>query len=170
MTRNARLGLAAITVGAAVAATGGSATGDKATPKLMEAQFAQLGGGPVRGLVVATHRPKARGVRLHVSLHRGSGASQAQDGADTYRIIASTRRCSADFDLDGAVDGADYLVWRTSIIMANTEGDMHVKSARLAAPLKSSKSIRVFAREGGGGKFTQQACGPTQRWATFPSS
>ena len=58
---------------------------------------------------------------------------------------------------------------RTPIIMANTEGDFHVKGARLRAPLKSAKSIRVFTRASGG-KFTQQACGPTQRWATFPSS
>ena len=169
MTRKAKLGLAAAAVGTMVAATTGSAAGDKATPKLAEAHFAQLGGGTLRGLVVATHSPGARRVRVHVSLHGRPPTGEALGGPEVYRVVADKRRCSADYDADGDVDGADYLVWRTpSIIMANTEGDMHVRSTGLRASLRSAKSIRVLGR-GSGGKVTQRACGAPQRWATFPS-
>jgi hypothetical protein len=140
--------------------------GDKDKPKPDKVQFAELSEDSMRGLVVASQRAGQPRVKVHVSLH---GLPPA-DGPEPYRILADQRPCSiaGDFNADGNVDAADFLVWRTSIIMANTEGDFHVKSTRRRAPLRSAQSIRVFHRADDG-KPEQLACGRAQGWATFPS-
>lgn len=148
-------GLTALAVMAAVA--GGSAmadltaSGNGTTPKRPRVEFAYFGGTPTGGLVVGVRRPGRS--RLAV---RGSftGIPDAVPGK-RYLIAATTRPCSrqiaGDFNADGDVDGADFLVWRTSIIMANTEGDFHFRSSpRLQRARARTRSVRILDRDEGG--------------------
>jgi hypothetical protein len=162
MTGRAKLGLAAVVLGAVVATTGIPAAADKATPKLA-ATTTELRADPIHGLVVATYRPTARRVKASVSLHGLPLTDEELGGPDVYRVVAATRSCSQ------VVDAADYVVWST-IVTAQNEAALYDKSTpKLLKPFRSARSVRVYERSDGG-KPIQRACGPAQPWATFPSS
>jgi len=88
--------------------------------------------------IIAAGQEKGSRLRVYASVH-------GLEPKTTYSVLASTQPCSKP----GVVDGADFLVWETRIIMANTEGDFHVKRTRRRAPLKAARSVRVYGPGGG---------------------
>lgn len=142
-----KLVIAAVACGAAVATTAIAAAGDgsasRTKTKVLGYSFGvSQGGTAVKGVGYAQQRSGSRRVRVVTSLH---GLA-----AGTYTVLASKQPCSKA----QVVDGADFLVWRTNIIMANTEGDFHVKAARLRAKLRTARSVRVYMKTDG----SQVAC------------
>ncbi len=95
-----------------------------------------MSGEQVNGLVAAGKVAQKRRVDVYVSLH---GLPQGSGDGPEYDVLASTQPC------DGDTDGADFLVWSTNIIMANTEGDFAVaKDVPLEGRFRSVKSISIF--------------------------
>jgi hypothetical protein len=136
----ARLGLGATALAAMMVSGGLSAAAS-----YRDVNYAAVRGAEVEGLVVAAKLPGKPRARVHISLH---DVPLNSSGKTRYLITADRRPCSqlaGDFDSDGVVDGADFLVWRTNIIMANTEGDfMRRKNASLKGRLDSARSVRVY--------------------------
>jgi hypothetical protein len=96
-----------------------------------------------RGIIAAGQRAGRRRVKVYASVH-------GLEPRTRYTLVGSRQPCSKA----AAIDAADLVVWRTGIIMANTEGDFHVKAARLRGPLRSIRSVRIYSPGGGqrGGK------------------
>lgn len=153
-------------LGAVIASTGIAVAGSGPAPptatksavtNLSQVTFAQVKGDPIGGLVAAGRLPRERRASIYISLH---GLPPIQGDSDRYLVTADRRPCSqvaGDADLDGSVDGADYLVWRVGIIVADTEGDFHVR-AHPRAGLDAAKSVRIYDWPG---PLVQKACGPT---------
>jgi hypothetical protein len=132
-----RIGLAALAAIAALAATSLPADGAGGTGPV---QVAKVGGESAKGLVVASRR--AGVVTVYVSVHG------MPTEAGEYAIVGSTKPCSV-------VDGADFLAWRTGIIIANTEGDwFRRKRAGRWATFPSARSMRILDQDD-----EQLACG-----------
>lgn len=168
MTPKAKLALATLALGAAVAATGVPAAGDESASSAgrpashsvsfnyNKLDFADLRGGPVEGIVVAGQRSGRRRVQVFASLH----GLPVKDGASSTYLVAAIDRPCAD-ELDGNVDGADFLVWRR--LVSTGEPDLLDKSTpKLLGSFVAARSVRVFERSDSG-EPRQLTCGPVRR-------
>jgi hypothetical protein len=163
MTRRSKLRLGTMGLAVVIAALGTAveASGrpsphatQGASLNFSQIAFAQVKEGSIGGLVVAGKLPRRPRARLYISLH----GMPVKGDSDRYLVTADKRPCSqlaGDFDNDGQVDGADFVVFKVGIIMANTEGDFHVRT-RLRARLGSAQSVRIYDYPG---PLVQKACG-----------
>jgi hypothetical protein len=141
------LALAAVATGGVASAGDDGGSGDRTDAKGAGVEFAYFEGEPVGGLVMAVRRPGRARAAVLGSLNDLPGAVRGK----RYLVVATTKPCAqrlaGDFNSDGDVNIADLIVWRTSIIMANTEGDFHFRaSPRLERPRARTRSIRIYDR------------------------
>jgi hypothetical protein len=165
MATGSKLGLVTVALGAVIVSAGiAGAAGDRSpratgstASNLQQVTFAQLKEGTIAGMVGAGKVPRRQRARVYISVR---GLPPIEGDSDRYLVTADRRPCSeaaGDENQDGVVDGADFLVFRVGIIMANTEGDFHVR-APLRSRLDEAKSIRLYDWPG---PLVQKACGRT---------
>ena len=166
MTARARGGTAVLVLGVAVALTGSSWHGGGAaardTTPVAEGSatggvinvysFRGRGGGPIRGIVTTSFRENRRRVQVGVSLH---GLPVGTDDASRQFVVAAATRPCAQ-----AVDGSDFLVWRTRIAAyPNPAADAFSWGvANSLRPPASARSVRVFDWDDDGQLVREHAC------------
>jgi hypothetical protein len=131
------------TGGVSIAGSGGHATPARDTNKGMASGVFRSG--PIKGIVLAEQRSKVRRARVFVSLQ---GVPSSVDKA---YLVFDTKPCSA------VIDDTDIVL---GIIMANTEGDIHIyggKPVRLQQRLGAARTVRVYEREQDA-ELSQLAC------------
>jgi hypothetical protein len=153
---------AGLTAGAVIATSGVSmAGGDAAVRGSVKAPRDVATGqatgvfsrGPVQGIVIVEALPNKRRARLGISLH----GLPVRDGTSNTYLVADTKPCSK------VIDDTDIVI--SSIIVANTEGDIHFKggTTRLRKKLGATRTLRVYEREQDA-DVSQLACVSARRW------
>jgi hypothetical protein len=153
MGLSGKVGAVVLSLSLSTAGAGVAMAGDKSPSRAdyRKVQFAHVSGDGVDGLVAAGKIRGERQVHVYASIH----GLPREGGEREYDLVASQEPCR--------VDGADFLAWRTSIIMANTEGDFAVaKDVPLEARFRSAKSIRIYDLTDPE-QPKEEACGPATR-------
>ena len=97
--------------------------------------------GSIRGIVAAAQRSTRGRITVFASLH----GSELKEGA-RYQVLASKLACSED----GDTDGSDFLVWRIRLTGQNDGDTFAARKTRRRAPLRSTRSVRVYDLSGSG--------------------